>query len=106
MSLESLKLWYGLELDIYSDVDNVMGHEPLIMFQKIKNNVGHEPHMWCRRTVDYEFALWSEDLTGLELGSCSWVLKKFNQKSMICWCGVDCQYNSVMWCKQKSSTIY
>lgn len=76
------------------------------MFQKIKNNVGQEPLMWCRRTLDWESALWSEDLTGLELGSCSWVLKKFNPKPMICWCSISCQYNSVMWCKNESSKIY
>lgn len=28
MRLESLKEWYTLELDIYNDVDNVVGHEP------------------------------------------------------------------------------
>ena len=59
---------------------------------------GYDPNWW-RGNVDHESASWSKDLVGhvspihvVEWNmSLFWALKRFTQKSIICWCGVSCQ---------------
>ena len=84
MSSDSL-----LEPYPYIDVDDVVSHKP----------------NWRRGNVDHESASWSEDVVGyvspihvIEWDiRLLWTLNRFTWKSIICWCGMGCQWSNAMW---------